>query len=234
MRIQWASVLISVLILISGWYGAQMLTRVDKDLRVMYAEYTLAATDLGHVNGELIRYRTSVVRAIEADTKEDFERIAASLPQKRARIEKAIQRFIEATNDSSNRKQMDARELAEVRAVRERMDVYISSSYQAIQFMEQRWSAMSEVEATRVQAEAKRYWAEVATGKFDNVTLELDRLLEVVAEIAAEVKNEAEASLRLAMVAMVGISLSLGVLVLAMPTTTRGGSAVAIPQRTSP
>ena len=117
MRIQWASVLISVLILISGWYGAQMLTRVDKDLRVMYAEYTLAATDLGHVNGELIRYRTSVVRAIEADTKEDFERIAASLPQKRARIEKAIQRFIEATNDSSNRKQMDARELAEVRAV---------------------------------------------------------------------------------------------------------------------
>lgn len=234
MRIQWASVLISVLILISGWYGAQMLTRVDKDLRVMYAEYTLAATDLGHVNGELIRYRTSVVRAIEADTKEDFERIAASLPQKRARIEKAIQRFIEATNDSSNRKQMDARELAEVRAVRERMDVYISSSYQAIQFMEQRWSAMSEVKATRVQAEAKRYWAEVATSKFDNVTLELDRLLEVVAEIAAEVKNEAEASLRLAMVAMVGISLALGVLVLAMPTTKRGGSAVAIPQRISP
>lgn len=230
MRIHWASILISVLILTSGWYGAQTLRRVDKDLRVMYAEYTLAATDLGYVNGELIRYRTSVLRAIEADTKEDFERIAVSLPQKRARIEKAIQRFVEATNDSTNRKKMDARELAEVRAVRERMDAYISSSYQAIRLMEQRWSVVSEVQATRLQAEAKRYWAKDATSKFDNVTVELDRLLEVVAEIAAEVKNEADASLRFTTLAIVVISLTLGVLVLAMPTTKRAGFAVRLPR----
>jgi hypothetical protein len=34
--------------------------------RVIYAEYTLAATDLLHVSGDHIRDRTSVIRAIEA------------------------------------------------------------------------------------------------------------------------------------------------------------------------
>jgi hypothetical protein len=224
MRIQWASILISVLILISGWYGSHSLTRVDKDLRVIYAEYTLAATDLGHVSGELIRYRTSVIRAIEADNKEDFERIAGSLPHKRTRIENAIQRFVQATNDSSNRKRMDARELAEVRAVRERMDAYISSSYQAIQLMKQRWSVVSELKTKQLQAEAKQYWVKDATSNFDNLTVELDRLLEVVAVIAAEVKNEADASLRLATLAVLLISLVLGTLVLVMPKRT--GSAL--------
>jgi hypothetical protein len=215
------------LILTSGLYGAQFLASVDKDLRVIYAEYTLAATDLGHMNGELIRYRTSVIRAIESDTKEKFKRIAASLPQKRERIERAIQRFIEATNDSSNREKMDARELAEVRAVRERMDAYFSSSYQAIQLMEQRWGVVSEAKATQLQAEAKRYWAKDATSNFNNVTVQLDQLLHVVAEIAADVKNEAQASLRFATLAIVVISLGLGTLVLAMQTTKRIGAAVA-------
>ena len=83
MRIHWISLSISLLIVASGWVGSQTLIRVDQDLSVIYTEYTLAATDLGHLNGELIRYRTSVIRAIEADTKEEFHRILASLPQKR-------------------------------------------------------------------------------------------------------------------------------------------------------
>ena len=47
MRIHWASGLISLLIIASGWLASQTLVRVDQDLRVIYAEYTLAATDLG-------------------------------------------------------------------------------------------------------------------------------------------------------------------------------------------
>jgi hypothetical protein len=52
---------------------------------------------------------------------------------------------------------------------------------------------------------------------FNNVTLELDRLLEVVAEIAGEVKKEADASLRFTTLAIITVSLALGLLVLSMP-----------------
>ena len=65
---RWTSIAISLLIISSGLLGSRALTRVDQDLRVIHAEYTLAATDLGHVNGELIRYRTSVIRACGCET----------------------------------------------------------------------------------------------------------------------------------------------------------------------
>ena len=155
MSIHWTSVLISVLILASGILGSQTLTRVDQDLRIIYAEYTLAATDLGHVNGELIRYRTSVIRAIEADTKEDFQRIVASLPQKHTRLDKAIARFVEATNDASRGKRVDAGELTELKAVRKSIDAYMTSSQHALTMMERRWNLVSGPEA-RQNASATR------------------------------------------------------------------------------
>ena len=216
MPIHWTSVLISVLILASGVFGSQTLIRVDQDLRVIYAEYTLAATDLGHVNGELIRYRTSVIRAIEADTKEDFQRIVASLPQKHTRLNRAMERFVEATN-ASREGRMDARELTEFKAVRESIEAYLTSSHQALSMMEQRWNVASGAEAQRLQDLARQYVAQDTGAKFINVTIELDRLLEVVAAIAGEVKKEADASLRVATMAMIAVSLALALLVLTIP-----------------
>jgi hypothetical protein len=217
MSIHWTSVLISVLILASGILGSRTLTRVDQDLRIIYAEYTLAATDLGHVNGELIRYRTSVIRAIEADTKEDFQRIVASLPQKHTRLDKAIARFVEATNDASRGKRVDAGELTELKAVRKSIDAYMTSSQHALTMMERRWNLASGAEARRLQNLARQYVATDTGAKFINVTIELDRLLEVVAAIAGEVKKEADDSLRVATMAMIAVSLALAGLVLTIP-----------------
>jgi len=217
MSIHWTSVLISVLILASGILGSQTLTRVDQDLRIIYAEYTLAATDLGHVTGELIRYRTSVIRAIEADTKEDFQRIVASLPQKHTRLDKAIARFVEATNDASRGKRVDAGELTELKAVRKSIDAYMTSSQHALTMMERRWNLASGAEARRLQNLARQYVATDTGAKFINVTIELDRLLELVAAIAGEVKKEADDSLRVATMAMIAVSLALAGLVLTIP-----------------
>ena len=217
MPVHWTSLLISFLIVASGWVGSQTLIRVDQDLRVIYAEYTLAATDLGHVNGELIRYRTSVLRAIEADTKEEFQRIEASLQHKQERLDRAMKRFIDATNEASSGKKMDARELAELKTVRESMDAYIASSDQAIKLMKQRWSVDANAEAQRLQNTAKQYLANDSTIKFNSVTVELDRLLEVVAEIAGEVKKEADASLRIATVVLIAVSLTLALVTLFFP-----------------
>jgi len=216
MQIRWVSVLISLLIVAGGCLGSQMLIRVDQELRVIYAEYTLAATDLGHITGELIRYRTSVIRASETDSKEEFRRIVASLPQKRARLNKSIERFIEATNDASFDNRMDARQLVELRAVQERIEAYMASSRHALQLMEQHWIVGPDSEARRLQNEAKQYLAEDAGTKYMSVTMEVDRLLEVVGDIAGDVKKEADFTLRIMTIALTALSTTLCFVVLAV------------------
>jgi len=188
----------------------------------MYAEYTMAAADLGHVNGELIRYRTTVFRAIEAETKGDFVRIAASLPNIQARIDKALQRFVDATNDASAGKIMDARELEELKTVQQRLTAYIYSSYYTIDLLKDRWEAKSANEARRFREAAEQNAAKDAGTKFIGVTLELDRLLEVVAEIAGEVRKEADLSLRAATIEFMVTSVLLAVLVLILPVRRAG------------
>jgi len=206
-----------MLIVASGLVCARTLTQVDQDLRAIYAEYTLAATDLGHVNGELIRYRTSVIRAIQADTQQDYERIADSLPQKGLRIDQAIERFVNASNDASLGRSMDARELTELKALQEKLEAFIVSSQHTIQLLEKRWRTSSRVEAQQLKVDAERNVAKDAGDKFIGVTLELDRLVEVVAAIAGEVKKEADSKLRVVTNVLLGASLALAALALAVP-----------------
>jgi Four helix bundle sensory module for signal transduction len=199
-----------------GWLGSQTLIRVDQDLRVIYAEYTLATADLGRLNGELIRYRTSVIRAIETNSKEEFHRILTSLPEKRAHVDKAIERFVAATNDASVGRRVDARELSELKAVRERIAAYMASSQHALQMMEQRWNIAHIAEAEKVRDHARQYLADDAGSKYMSVTVELDRLLEVVAAIAGDVKKEADSTLQFVTIVLLVLSLTLGILVLAI------------------
>jgi hypothetical protein len=88
--------LISILIAGLGWVSGQELSRVDQDLRIMYTEYTLGATDLAHISADVMRYRNTIIRALEADSKKDFERITESLPAQRARIQQAVDRYAAA------------------------------------------------------------------------------------------------------------------------------------------
>ncbi|MBA5868252.1 MAG: hypothetical protein GDA67_16275 [Nitrospira sp. CR1.3] len=217
MQLPWASVLISLLIAASGLLASHTLNRVDQDLRVIYTEYTLAATDLGHVNGELIRHRTTIIRAIEADTKEDFARIADSLPERRARVDAAIERFVKASRDAPGGKGLNVRELTELKAVQDRLGDYIASSQHTMQLMERRWQTSSRAEARQLRDEAERHFAKDSGQKFIDVTLNLDRLLEVVANIAGEVRKDADFTLRMGTVVLVGGSFSLATLVLCVP-----------------
>ena len=86
-RPAWSQILISLLIAGLGLMGARALSQVDQDLRIMYTEYTLGATDLAHISADIMRFRTTIIRALEAPTKKDFDRITASLPDQRARIQ---------------------------------------------------------------------------------------------------------------------------------------------------
>src|SRR5919112_3739901 len=75
--------LISVMIAGLGWISGQALSRIDQDLRIMYTEYTLGAADLAHISADVMRYRNTIIRSLEAENQKDFERITESLPGQR-------------------------------------------------------------------------------------------------------------------------------------------------------
>ncbi len=202
----WKSSTISILILIAGLWGSQSLQHVDQDLRVIYAEYTLATTDLGHINAQLIRYRTSVLRAIEADTHEEYQRIVEALPLKRTRIEQPLERFIKATLVTASTRSAAIEELAELRAVKSRVAEYMATSDQTVQLLNQRWQTTSPLEARKLRDLAEENAAERAGEKFVAITLELDRLLDLVAKIAGEARSEADRQLRVMTTIVIAVS----------------------------
>lgn len=211
--------MISGLILLAGVLESHSLTRVDRDLRIMYTEYTLAATELGHVTANLMRYRSSILRALEANTKSEYERISASLPDQRARIKKAIDRYVKAGPHAMRMEQIGASELREVE---EKLGAYFAAADETLRLLAQSWEASSSADAVLLRNKAELHAAKQAGPRLIEVTLALDRLLEVVAEIAGDVRNEADRQLRVATVVIIFVSAGLAALVMfgqRVPTT---------------
>ena len=192
-RPAWSQILISLLIAGLGLMGARALSQVDQDLRIMYTEYTLGATDLAHISADIMRFRTTIIRALEAPTKKDFERITASLPDQRARIQHAIDRYAAA----SLRVSLSGRsEPEDLQAVRESLDQYFSAASRTVGLLVQLWVARSPQEAAELRNKAELYAADNSGPKLIQVSLALDRLLETVAEVAKDMRDEGTRTIR--------------------------------------
>ncbi|MEW6543188.1 MAG: MCP four helix bundle domain-containing protein [Nitrospirota bacterium] len=179
--------LVSALIAGLGLLGAQELSQVDQDLRIMYAEYTLAATDIAHISSDVIRYRTSIVRALEAQTREDFERITKPLPDLHARIQHAVDRYAAASLRVSR---SGRSEPADIQAVRESIDAYFSVASRTLNLLTKSWIARSPQEQAELRHQAELHAADNAGPKMIQVSLALDRLLETVADVAKDMRDE--------------------------------------------
>lgn len=216
-RIGWWNVLISALIAGTGWWGSHALTKVDQDIRIIHAEYTLAATDLGHMNARLIRYRSTIIRAIEADSKRQFESITESFPAQRQRIEDTLDVYIRASQKASSNPKVRTQEAAALIELREKLEQYIESSRVTLGILEELWQSSSPQDRRRLRAKAEYHAAQDAGPKLIAVSFALDRLLEIVAEIGNDARKESESVIRLATATVIGISFTLAVLVLFSP-----------------
>lgn len=211
-RPTWSQVLVSLLIAVGGLVSSHILRGIDRDLRVMYADYTLAATDLGHISADILRYRATIRRALEAPTLKDFERISASLPDQRARILKAVDRFVAASGQVSRSGRSEAQDL---QAVRDRLDAYFSAADVTIALLTKLRRATSPQEAAALRSKAEVYAAfENARPTLIQVSLALDRLLETVAEVARDLQTEGARAIRMASAVLIVGSFLIALLVL--------------------
>ncbi|MCX5723142.1 MAG: MCP four helix bundle domain-containing protein [Nitrospirae bacterium] len=193
--------LISLLIAGLGWMSGQALSRVDQDLRIMYTEYTLGATDLAHISADVMRYRNTIIRALEADSQKDFERITESLPAQRARIQHAVDRYAAAGLRVSR---SGRSEPEDIEAVRRSLDQYFSVASTTVQLLTQEWLAPSATEREAIRRKAEEHASDNAGPKMIQVSLALDRLLDTVADVAKDMRDEGTAAIQQTSVLIIG------------------------------
>lgn len=205
--------LISVMIAGLGWYSGQALSQIDQDLRIMYTEYTLGAADLAHISADVMRYRNTIIRALEADDKKEFERITESLPNQRARIQHAVDRYAAAGLRVSR---SGRSEPEDIEAVRRSLDQYFSVASTTIQLLTQEWNMSSMVEREALRRKAEEHASDNAGPKMIQVSLALDRLLDTVADVAKDMRDEGTKTIQYSSTLLVGGSFFIAILNLLM------------------
>ena len=192
--IGWSRVLLSILIVALGWLGGQELSAIDQDLRVMYTEYTLGATDLAHLMADTIRYRNTIVRALEAKNRKEFERITGYLPELRAKIQHGIDRYAAASLRVSRSGRSEPEDLE---AVRLSLDDYFHTANRTIDLLVQEWDAPNATQASALRRVAEQHAAQNAGPKMIQLSIALDRLLETIADVAKDMRDEGTRTIRL-------------------------------------
>ena len=204
-----SQLLISLLIAGLGWYSGQALSQIDQDLRIMYTEYTLGAADLAHISADVMRYRNTIIRALQADDKKDFERITESLPTQRARIQHAVDRYAAAGLRVSR---SGRSEPEDIEAVRRSLDQYFSVASTTVQLLTQEWNASSASEREALRRKAEEHASDNAGPKMIQVSLALDRLLDTVADVAKDMRDEGTKTIQYSSTLLVGGSFFIAIL----------------------
>ena len=204
-----SQLLISMLIAGIGWYSGQTLSQGDQDLRIMYTEYTLGAADLAHISADTMRYRNTIIRALEADSQKDFERITESLPVQRAKIQHAIDRYAAAGLRVSR---SGRSEPEDIESVRRSLDQYFSAASTTVQLLTQEWTANSQAEREALRRKAEEHASDNAGPKMIQVSLSLDHLLDTVADVAKDMRDEGTKTIQASSMTLVGGSFFIALL----------------------
>ncbi len=201
--------------------SGQALSSVDQDLRIMYTEYTLGAADLAHISADAMRYRNTIIRALAADSQKDFERITESLPVQRAKIQHAVDRYAAAGLRVSRSGRSEPKD---IEAVRQSLDQYFSVASTTVQLLTQEWLAVSPAEREAIRRKAEEHASDNAGPKMIQVSLALDRLLDTVADVAKDMRDEGTRAIQRTGLLIVGGSFFVAFLNLFF-TRQRGGAA---------
>lgn len=173
----------------------------DPDMRIMYTEYTLGAADLAHISADVMRYRSTIIRAVDADSKKDFEGITESLPIQRAKIQHAVDRYVAAELRVSR---SGRSEPEDIEAVRRSLDQYSSVASRTIDLLTQVWNAPLQLNREALRRKAEEHAADNGGPKMNQVSLALDRLLDTDAEVAKDMRDEGTKTIQKTSVLVIG------------------------------
>jgi hypothetical protein len=92
----------------------------------------------------------------------------------------------------------------DIEAVRKSLDQYFSAASTTIDLLSREWTASSPSERDRLRRKAEEHAADNAGPKMIQVSLALDRLLDTVADVAKDMRDEGTRAIRSTSIMLIG------------------------------
>ncbi|HVW00608.1 MAG TPA: methyl-accepting chemotaxis protein, partial [Planctomycetaceae bacterium] len=197
-----------------GWLGGTALMRLRENLRIVYADYTTAATDLARGSSNLMRYRNCGVLATGAKSRDEFEKLSAEQQELGKKMTAAIDAYAATTLRVSRSGRSEEQDL---NAYRTALKAYLEAADGSIAICRKIWEAKTEDEINDLKAKAAAWAVENSGPKLNTAITAFDTLVGTVIEVAKDMNDDgratAESSLWMMLVGTIAaiiISLGLG------------------------
>ncbi|AWM40516.1 Methyl-accepting chemotaxis protein II [Gemmata obscuriglobus] len=198
----------------SGAFGSDGLSQSRERMGILYADYTVAGTDLAKSSVNLARYRNGLARATAAKDRHTAERLIEDQRPHRQQITDGLSAYAGTVLRTSRSGRDERADLDKVRAA---TDAYFAAADRMEGAVRDYWAAGDKDRTRRAGAVAEA----VAEGdrKFDAAAAALDELVKTVAEVAKDINEDGNAvvdkvqsALRACTLVATALSIAIGLL----------------------
>ncbi|AMV28209.1 Methyl-accepting chemotaxis protein II [Gemmata sp. SH-PL17] len=184
----------------SGALGYRGLSTSREGMRVLYADYTVAGTDLAKASVNLARFRNNMVFAVSARDQQTVDRILGTQRGLREQITSGLDAYAATELRVSHSGRDERKDLDKVRAG---VKAYFEAADQTAQALQNYWRADTDKE--REGHKQKMTAAMFSAGpKFETATAAIDELIQTVTEVARDINEDGNAAARSAQQTLIG------------------------------
>ena len=183
--------MVGLIMAVMGGIAGQGVTSIREKLRVVYEDYTVAGTDLALVAGNLNRTRTNDFLALNAQSKEEFEKVI----NRDAEITESVKKPLEAYAATVLRISKSGRDEAkDLQKFRDAYAAYVAASDMLYATLTQAWATQSKSEMEALRAKAFTISLQNAGPKMEATIVALDELIATVKDVAKDMNDEGSAT----------------------------------------
>ncbi|MDY3556233.1 methyl-accepting chemotaxis protein [Gemmata sp. JC717] len=192
--------IVCAIVAASGGIAYRGLASSREGMRVLYADYTVAGTDLAKAAVNLARYRNNVVAATGARDEARLEQALAPQPAIREAVTGGLDTYAATVLRVSRSGRDERKDLEKVRvATRD----YFAAADETVRAARALVRAGTDAERAECRREVDRR-VQQAGVKFDAATASIDELVKTVTEVASDVNSTGNESAQTAQSTLVG------------------------------
>ena len=199
--------LMGLIMCVQGWFAGLGLMSVRESLRVVYEDYTVAGTDIATVAGNLNRTRSNDFMALDAVTREEFEKIVARDVEVTESVKKPLEAYAATVLRISKTGRDEAKDLQKFR---DAYAAYVVATDISVEFLKDGWNAQAKPEREALHAKARANATKNAGPKMEATIAALNELVATIKEVAKDMNDEGRAAVANALITMaVGTTLAI-------------------------
>ena len=191
--------LMGVIMCVLGGVSAQGLLSVRENLRIVYEDYTVAATDLARASTNLTRYRNGIFEILGATDQAAADKVRAEIPRVKESMVASLGAYAATVLRVSKSGRDESKDL---KVFREALDRYLAVTDEVLALAAQTWQAKTPAEAAQFTEKAKAMASKQGLQNMIAANNALDELLKTVQDVAKDMNEDGRASAASALVTL--------------------------------